>query len=61
MAEMRQSEIARILGISNNQLKRITHAAKIRYQVINGHRYFDFQEVLAAIQRGREVHREINT
>lgn len=59
MAEMKQNEIAKMLGISNNQLKRITRAAGLRYSTINNQRYYDFPEVLAAIQRGKEVHREV--
>jgi len=54
-----QTEIASRLRISNKQFKRIAETAGLEFILINDRRHYDFPEVLAAIQRGKEVHREV--
>jgi len=54
-----QTKIAAMLGIKIKRLKWLARFAGVQYTTINNFRYYDWEEILEAIQRGKEVHREV--
>lgn len=50
---MEQTEIAKKLGISNTQFRRIAECARLEFWLVENKRHYDFAEVLEAIRKAQ--------
>lgn len=48
-----QTEIAKKLGISNNQMRRIAETAGLKWELINNKRHYEWEEFLEAIRKAK--------
>jgi len=51
--KIEQTEIARRLGISNNNMRRIATTAGLEFELINNRRHYDWEEFLEAVKKGK--------
>ena len=49
-----QTAIAKKLGISNNAFKRMAQAAKLKHELIDNKRNYDWDEVIEVIMKAKK-------